>query len=411
MKKSILYLLGTLLTSLILSGCAGSKNIAVKTPASSLMNDKDKAYVVFTTFDRAFMNMEAKIMEFELKTLKPTYLGSFDNNQKYIHKIDVGKHFYFIDKKGIAWFAPNHIITIDAKAGEVYYVNSLVGSVMSNSRKEITDKIKKSSCSSEYLKRYGFFTEAGSEFKSDLLSYKIKCENTKVVEVHDERLLSFDDIDKAILVETPEDSLKKFYEQTKPNKESSEYIQEKVASSEVEKNQEKIRETLPFVTGPHKNVFQYYSPTLRFTEMYSLDVIQSTSDSNANKHQGIKLSNLNDIGNAEQKYSNDFNAKIIQNIEKQKLISLNDIEIKYRIDNYEDGSQAARYFGLTESQRFSGMSSLRLNAKFIDINSGETIGEIQYVSIMQGGMLGGTIGLLSDAADHIVEYAKMNYIK
>lgn len=411
MKKSMSYLLGVLLTTLMLAGCTGTKNIVVKTPDSSLMNDKDKAYVVFTTYHSAFAHFQVKVMEFNPKTFEPTYLGSFDGMQKYIHKVDAGKHFYFIEQEGIKVFSPNHIVTIDAKAGKVYYVNSIVGGIMPDSIKEVATKIKKSTCSPEYLKRYGFFTEKGSEFKSDLLSYKIKCENTKVVEVHDERLLSFDDVDKATLVETPADSLKKFHEQTKLNKESSEHIQEKVTSNEVEKYQKRIEESFPFMTNIHKNVFQYLSYKPRFSQVYSINIVQSTSDNNANKYQGIKLSNLNDAGNTEQKYINDFNAKIIQNIEKQNLLSLNDIEIKYRIDNYVDGSQVARYFGLTESQRLSGLSSLRLNAKFIDIKSGETIGEIQYVSIMQGGMFGGTVGLLSDSADHIVEYAKMNYIK
>lgn len=397
---------------LFLSGCAGTKNIIVKTPEASVMNDKDKAYVVFTTRKLPLVNRQAKIMEFEPTTFKPTFLGTFDGMQKYIHKVDPGKHCYLIDPE-----MDNHVITskrivaIDAKPGEVCNVDSLGATIVPDSRKELTDKIKNSTCSSDGLKRYGFFARVGFELESDLLSYEIKCDGTKVAEVTDKRLLSFDDIQKATLVDASKEDLQEFYAEPKLESAASPYAQEKKKKSEAKNYQDEIAELYPTMVDVHKNVFQLCAHRKFAFRMYSIDIIQSTKDDSASKYQAIKLSSSNDIGNTEQKYIDDFNSEITKNVNENKIQSSDDIAIKYQINNYIHGNQALRYFGLTESQRLSGMSSLIINVKFIDIKSNNTIGEINYVAIMYGGALGGTIGLLSDAATDIVEYAKMNYLK
>lgn len=401
MKFNLVSFFGMPLVGLLIIGCSSStNNIKISKPKSLILEqDKAKASVVFTTM-KAFplQSWHAKIMEFNPKTFVPTYLGTFDEMQTFIHQVNPGEHYYFIDPLGVKnpLITPKRIVAIKAKAGETIHVNSLFASVMPESRKTIISNISHSECTPNDLKRYGFFTdtEKNSQLDSELLSFQIKCDNKKVIDIVDTRQMTFDDIEKAMLVAPSEDDLKKFN-----------------VKQDANKYQTEIQELFPILVDEHKNIFQHYNHKMRWSEMYSIDIQEATADENANRFEYIILSDLNDVGNIEKKFVDTFNNHIINNIAKAPSGSSNAVMIKYEIENYIDGNQATRYFGLTDSQRIAGMSSLLLNVSFIDVRTGATIGKIKYASILFGGVFGGTIGLLSDASNHISEYAKMNYLK
>ena len=113
----------------------------------------------------------------------------------------------------------------------------------------------------------------------------------------------------------------------------------------------------------------------------------------------------------EQEYIDNFDNGINKELILQKINSKDGVIIEYEIKNYVHGSQALRYWGLTLFQKMSGLSSLKMNVKFKDTKSGKLLGEITYLSCIRGGFLGGSGELLDEASAHILEYAKLNYLK
>lgn len=421
MKHKIFLVFLASLVGLLMVGCsATSKNIKVQEPKSVILEkNKDKGSIVFTTMEgRLLSDFQAKIMEFNPKTYAPTYLGTFNEMESFVHHVSPGKHYYFIHPVGLhnEFITTKRIVSLDIKPGDVVHVNSLLGSVIPESRQAILSKLRNLSCTSKDLKRYGFKidSENKSELESDFLSFEVKCEGQKVVDVKDTRAFTFNDVEQATLVIPSQDSLKDFYEVKKLKNEASRYVLEEGMPKDEEKYLADIKELFPTFVNEHKNVFQYYNQKGRWFpsfQMFSIDVQETTNDEHANAYGKIILSPENEIGGIEKKYAEQLNNGITEKITNLPSDPSDTVIIKYEIENYVHGNQATRYFGLTDSQRLGGMSSLLLNVSFIDAKTGATVGKIKYVSVLFGGLFGGTVGLLTDASEHITRYAKMNYLE
>ena len=406
-----LLILITVLFTILLSGCTSSKNIKVKTPEAELIKDKSKSYIIFTNIEaNPIRSFSSKIMEYDRLTKRLTYLGTFIDNEKYLHVINPGKHYFFIDTNyGNSFIPSERLIVINAEAGKIYNVNSLVGVILNENRKNTIQKIKNSSCSTVELSKFGFINNLE---ESDLLSFEIDCKNGKINTISDTSFFTLKKINKATFVKPTQEELDKFdkVENVKKSRNgNSSQIITKVSPRDSYKG--RIDELSSDYIDIHKNILQKVNRFSSATSNYSVSIIKYTENKYANKYNSAVLSSLNNIGNMSKEHMQDLNKDILEEL-KDKQIKIGDgVLVKYKINNYIHGNQAIRYAGFTELQRLSGMSSIDINIIFIDSKTNTLIGEINYVAYIDGGLFGGSVGLISDVSDYIATYLKFNFMK
>lgn len=381
-------LIGVLaLTTLIMTGCAG-KNVPVNSTVNQITSDPNKAYVVFTTFSWPIMSIKAKVLKYDPETYEAFYLGTFEELEQYIDEVSPGEHTYLLEADGL-----EKIVQLHLQSGEVAYISSIDGSRLSESRKNLIESLRKSQCNEYALKRYGF-KEKEATWSSDLLTIDIKCKGNSISTIKDKRFLTFDDIAEANIVKTPKEDLDEFNKKLNKNHKMAENYKKKI--HELEK----------FHVDLHKNISMKYQSAVRAVDLYSIDVLKSTNNENAYQYDTIRL----DPSSNTSSQFNDLNNGIASYLEKIDMKNGKGVIIKYDVVNYAEGSQAGRYFSMSYGGMLKDKSSIELLVKFVDSESGKTIGEIEYNSFLPGGLLGGG-GFLDDAAEYIVEYAKMNYLK
>jgi len=97
-----------------LSGCAASYNPPSKSKEADIVNDKNKAYVIFGVEKIGHFH---HILEYfpETETFKPVTIVRY--NQKYIYPVDAGTHYFYRTGEG-----GDDFLRVDTGKGKKYFV-------------------------------------------------------------------------------------------------------------------------------------------------------------------------------------------------------------------------------------------------------------------------------------------------
>lgn len=395
MKQILSIGIITFISIFFLTGC-GPSNIQVTTPESKILMDKSKSYVRFTT--REFIqSIDKTIVKWDRKTNDIKYLITLEDKEKYIDIVEPGEHSYIIE--GYGYYYP---IIVSLKAGEIVDIGATVSSILPKIREKLIEKLKGLECTEFALERYGFEKSKSKEnsWESDLISINIECQNNKVSLVNDLRLFNSNDIKNAKLVKPSKESIDGFYERP-DNSKRGVFANNKNEADYFKKN---IAKTKSIYVDLHKNTFQYYQKYVRMLELYSVDIIKYTEDRHIKKYSNIELVTTDKKDNIK-----DLDEEISNALDNFKLNDGSTIRIEYKVLSYVKGSRAKRYFG-PSGVNGKAAESIYLEVEYINSKSNEVVGKINYISLLFGGFFGGG-GFLEDAAKHITEYAKINYLK
>lgn len=411
MKTHNLLMLSFTITFLLfLSGCAG-KTVIVQEPLSSLTADKAKAYIAFAYDPPKLLGPtpEALLYEFNATTFEQKLLIEFDTHGKFLQEVTPGKHFYIIRRVMPALALQEDVkyqFSINAKQGEITYVDLQMLKVMTPERKILEGKLQKMSCNSDNLTRYNFeeiqeekdssnpvssFEIRSNVKENSILKYKsplfgyveIGCVDNKVINLSSGssffKVVTLKGMDELPII--------------KAAKELDNY---KLLQKDDINDKYTIFHLL------HKDAFQNY--------LFEIYEYSETSDEH-------KYGNIETVINLPKNFDSEDGLVINKTINDTftSYISTNDnetLKIIFNVENYITGNRAKRYFALSYDNAFESMASFQLSAEFVDVATGKKIGKVKATRVLGIGIFGGSAsGLVEDAVNDILTYAKSVYIK
>lgn len=396
----------SVLVLVFFGGCVSTNNIEVKQPVQQTLK-KDKAYIQFVSIKRPLREFDCKIFEVDVTTNKVKYLGNFSAGESYVQEVNPGKHYYYIvPERLLLTPGARSFIEVNVNAGDYKYVSGF-GTILYERRNDLLSSLKTLECNDFQLKRYGFALNQNNKmekWENELFSISITCENGKISSIQDERRFNNDDIKGSKIVIPSTKDILKYYQNNEINDATLEDIQNGKFYL-ISDFTSRIEDQKKYV-DLHKNLYAVYQPAIRLTERYSMEILQATTDEFAYKFDGFTI--------AEKTINNQQLAEELKQAMSNDLKTLYKddapIEISFNVINYIEGSQAQRYFGLTNQQRIDGMSSLQIDVIFKEKATGKQVGAIRYISGLASGVFGGS-GFIADASKHITDYARMSFTK
>jgi hypothetical protein len=396
MKRLLVQIFIFISSMLLYTGCASS-SVAVKTPESELMSNKEKAYIIFAKPESVGSDLfDWEIMEFNPKTSEPKLVASLPGGSKSIYEVDEGEHYFTsFPGRDIGFMTK-----IDVKKGQKYYTYLSKDTaipyallVHNNDRLNLLEKIKSSKCDKQLLDKYLFMTsdnyhskpksKNGIIYTSKNMFLEIECSpNNEIINIQD---LYF----KKNIFEISKLSL---FEKTK------EAVQE--FDSNTTRPLKAIRYFYPTWKNSFQDVFYSEIPFVNlkqiFEDKYYKEFDSITIVDNQVNYENLSFAEFNDI--FEKSFTTFKNGK-------------NPIIIKYTLLKLHAGSKIGRGNLLVQGdETYGSFGSILVNVDFYDKNN-QKIGSIDVSQMVTGGPLGGLNNTVTDTVGVINEYVKRNFLK
>lgn len=402
--KLILMVLLAIPTMLLFNGCAGG-NIALNIKQEKILSDKNKAHIVFSrpsNFNNGIYDLD--IMEFNIKTFEPKYVGALTSGERVVYSVNEGTYPFYIYFAGIGDF-----FEITVKNGQVYYVNVGITPitmfrplVYTEERINLKNEIKSKKCIQQTFDKYLFEEISNTKDNTD----SIQSGKKEKFSTYTSPTFMKIECDKEVIVKITDMYL---YKSIKELKDEADLV---MPSKSMYKNFEKYDKK-----GFSKDIQEFYPlwkskfKDVTFTELPLITINKIVDDKYFQSFKSLHIQNDIHDENINKKFINTFDDKLASKILSSSAINDDTLILKYRINKYDEGSMGGRYFtsGFDKKGALNSIGVIDVSIDFYT-NNYNLIGSIRVSERESGGIFGGINTLMSDTINVIKDYTTKNFI-